>query len=80
MIAPGSRLHGASVRGASFRGLGGGTGQRGHRRGAHSAGKDDPAPEQRATIEQPVPGNGFSDRGLGSAATMIGTRHVFLPA
>ena len=59
MVAPGSRLHGASVNGAVRRRLGGGAGQRAERCGADRAGKDDPAPEQRATIQQAVAGNGF---------------------
>ena len=41
------------------RGLGGGAGQGPEWCGAYRAGKDDPAPEQRATIQQTVAGNGF---------------------
>jgi hypothetical protein len=41
-------------------GLGSGAGQRAERGGAHRTGKDDPAPEQRATIQQTIAGNGFN--------------------
>ena len=44
-----------------LQGLGGGAGQGPEWSGADRAGKDDPAPEQRPTIQQSVAGNGFDE-------------------
>ncbi len=41
-------------------GLGGGAGQRAEWGGAHRTGKDDPAAEQHAAIQQAVAGNGLN--------------------
>src|SRR5215471_18930620 len=59
-------------------GLSCGASQRPEGGGAHGAGKNDPAPEQRTTVHQAIASNGLYGRGFGPTETTNRAAHVLL--